>query len=123
MRVVKSSSIFFGESNDGVVYLCHLRYGPCKLDILDHPKIGFVGLFGQPNGRCAPYDHSYISDGRSRMFILSLWGLLLWWIHLFLTNEPLQFPLSYKSFYLLLQIVAVACVVVVITVEPAILIP
>ena len=123
MRVVKSSSIFFRESDDRVVYSCHLRYESCKLDILDHPEVGFVGFFEQPNGRCAPYDHSYISDGQSRMFILSSWSLLLRWIRPFLTNKPLQFPLSYKSFYLLFQIVAIGCVVVVIMVETAVLIP
>ena len=122
MRVVQPLSIFFSESDDGVVDPCHLRYGARKLDILDHSKVGLTGFFGQPGNGCAPYDHSYISYRWSRAFILSSWGLLLRWICSFLTYEPLLLPLSYKSFYMLFQIVANGCVMSVVTMEAAVLI-
>ena len=123
MQVVEPSSVFFQESDYRVVDPCHLRYGACKLDVLDHSEVGLLGFFGRLGFGCAPYYHSYISNEGSKSFILPLWGLLLWWIRPFLTNEPLQFPLSYKSFYLLLQILAIGCVVFLIMVELVILIP
>ena len=48
-------------------------------------------------------------------------NLFLWWVHSFLVDEPLQLSLSDKSFYLLLQVVAVSCVMTVITVKTAVL--
>ena len=56
------------------------------------------------------------------MLVLPSGNLLLWWVHFFLANEPLQLSLSDKSFYLLLQIIAVGYVMTVITVEAAILV-
>ena len=46
MWVVKMLSIFFRESNDGVVYPCYLWYGTCQLDVLNHPEVSFPSLFG-----------------------------------------------------------------------------
>ena len=123
MRVVEPSSVFFREFDYKVVDSCHLRYEACQLDVLDHSEVGLTGFFGRPRFSYAPYYHPYISNGGSRAFILLSWGLLLWWICPLLTNKPLQFPLSYKSFYLLLQIVVVDCVMSVIMVEPEVLIP
>ena len=44
MRVVESLSIFFKEPDDGVVDPCHLRYGACKLDVLNHSQVGLSGF-------------------------------------------------------------------------------
>ena len=49
-------------------------------------------------------------------------GLFLQRVHFFLADEPLQLSLSDKSFYLLLQVIAVSCVMTVVTVEAAILV-
>jgi len=89
MQVVEPSSVFFQESDYRVVDLCHLRYEACQLDVLDHSEVGLMGLLGRLGFGCAPYYHSYISNEGSKSFILLLWGLLLWWIRPFLTNEPL----------------------------------
>ena len=51
------------------------------------------------------------------MLVLSLGNLFLWWVCSFLVDKPLQFSLSDKSFYLLLQVIAVKCVMTVITVK------
>ena len=56
------------------------------------------------------------------MLVLSLGNLFLWWVCSFLVDKPLQFSLSDKSFYLLLQVIAVKCVMIVITVKAAVLI-
>ena len=40
----------------------------------------------------------------------------------FLTNEPLQLSLLDKSFYLLLQVIVVKCIMTVIAVEPIVLV-
>ena len=46
-------------------------------------------------------------------------SLLLWWVCPLLTDEPLQLSLSDKSFYLLLQVVAVVRIMAVITISRA----
>ena len=74
------------------------------------------------SSHCAPYNHSYISYGRPRTLILPSGSLLLRWIRSFLANEPLQLSLPNKGFNLLLQVVAVSGVMVVITVEAAVLV-
>ena len=51
------------------------------------------------------------------MFVL--WG----WIRFLLANEFLQFSLSDKGLDLLLQVVAISCIVTMVTVEAAIFIP
>ena len=89
IRVVKSLSIFFRESNGGVVYSCHLRYGPCKLDILDHPEVGLASLSGRPSGRYAPYNHSFICQGWPGSLVIPSCSRLLWWVCPFLVNKPL----------------------------------
>ena len=63
MRVVKTSSIFFREFDNGAFSLCYLWCGARQLNILDHPKVSFVGFFGQPSGRCSSYDHPYVPYG------------------------------------------------------------
>ena len=90
---------------------------------MDHFEVGFVGLFGRTSSGCAPYDHSYVLYRWSRALVLLSWGLLLGRIDSFLIDEPLKLPLSNKSLNLLFQIVAVGCVVPVITVKMAILVP
>ena len=56
------------------------------------------------------------------MLVLSSGNLFLWWVHPFLVDEPLQLPLSDKSFYLLLQVVAIGCVITVVTMKVVILV-
>ena len=51
--------------------------------------------------------------------MLVLWG----WIHFLLAKELLQFSLSDKGLDLLLQVIAISCIVTMVTVEAAILIP
>ena len=48
--------------------------------------------------------------------------LLLGLVSPFLTNEPLQLPLPDKSFYLLLQVVAVECIMTMIAVDVVVLV-
>ena len=54
MRVVESLSIFFKEPDDGVVDPCHLRYGACKLDVLDHSQVGLSGFLDDPEVAVPP---------------------------------------------------------------------
>ena len=56
------------------------------------------------------------------MLVLSSGNLFLWWVRSFLIDEPPQLSLSDKSFYLLLQVVIVRCIMTVITVKTAVLI-
>ena len=63
MRVVKMSCIFLRESDYGAFPPCYLRYRTCQLNILDHPKVSFMGLFGRPNSCHSSYDHSYVPYG------------------------------------------------------------
>ena len=69
MGVVKTSNIFFRESNDKVVDLRHLRYGTCQLDIVNHPEVSFTSPPRQPGGRCTPHNHSYIPYRQSRTLV------------------------------------------------------
>ena len=93
------------------------------MNIMDHLKVGFVGFFRRSGSGGTPYDHSYVPYRQSKTLVFLLWSLLLGWIDSLLLNEPLELPLSYKSFYLLLQIVAIGCVMPVVTVEAAVLVP
>ena len=63
VRVVTMSHIFFRELNYRAFSPCYLWYGARQLNILDHPKVRFVGFFGQPSGRCSSYDHPYVPYG------------------------------------------------------------
>ena len=90
---------------------------------MDHPEVGFMGSFRRTSSSCAPYDHSYVPDRWPRAHVLPSWGLLLGRIDFFLVDEPLKLPLSDEGLNLLLQIVAVGCVVPMITVETIILVP
>lgn len=54
------------------------------------------------------------------MFVLSSRNLLLWWVRSFLTDEPQQLSMPDKSFDLLLQIIAVKCVIIMVTVKAAV---
>ena len=56
------------------------------------------------------------------MLVLRTGNLLLWRVRSFLADEPLQLPLSDESFYLLLQVVEVKCVMVMITIKAAVLV-
>ena len=122
MWVVKTSGIFFRESNDRVVDPWHLWYGTYQLDVVNHLEVSLLGLFGLPGGRCALHNHSYISYGRPRMLVFPSEGLLLGWIHFLLADEPLLLSLPDKGFNLLLQVVVVNCVMAVIMVETTIFI-
>ena len=76
---------------------------PRQLNILDHPKVSFAGLFGQPSSRCSFYDHPYVPYRGFRMFIIPSGVLLLrGWICSLLAGELLQFPLFDKGLNLLL---------------------
>ena len=94
-----------------------------ELDIVNHPEVNLTGIFGRLGSRCTPHNHSYISSGWSRMLIFPLKSLLLGWIRSFLVDEPLQLPLPDKGFNLLLQVVAVSCVMAMVTVEVTVFIP
>ena len=56
------------------------------------------------------------------MLVLPSGNLLLIWDPFFLADKPLQLSLSDESFYLLLQVIAIRCVMTVVTVEVAVLI-
>ena len=56
------------------------------------------------------------------MLVLLSSNLLLWWVRSFLVDKLLQLSLSDKSFYLLLQVIAVKCVIVVVMVKAAVLV-
>ena len=90
---------------------------------MDHSEVGLVGFFGRTSSGCAPYDHYYVPYRWSRELVFPSWGLLLVRIGSFLIDEPLKLPLSNESLNLLFQIVAVGYVMLVITVETAILVP
>ena len=62
--------------------------------------------------------------GGSWSLVLSLGVLFLWgWIYSLLADELLQLSLSDKGFHLLLQVVAIGCVVTMVTVEAVIFVP
>ena len=90
---------------------------------MDHPEVGFVGFFGRSDCGCTPYDHSYVPYRWSRVLVLPSWDLFLWQIGSFPTDETLYLPLSYKGLNLLLQVVAIGCVVPVVSVKVTILVP
>ena len=56
------------------------------------------------------------------MLVFPSGGLLLWWVRPFLADESLQFALSDKGFYLLLQVVTFRRVVTLVMVEMTVLI-
>ena len=90
---------------------------------MDHPEVGLVGFFGRTSSGCAPYNHSYVPYRWSRVLVLLSWDLLLGRIGSFLIDEPLKLPLPNEGLNLLLQIVAVGCVVSMIMVKTEILVP
>ena len=90
---------------------------------MDHFEVGFMGFFGRTSSGCAPYDHSYVPYRWSRVLILPSWGLLLGRIGPFLVDELLKLSLSNKSLNLLFQIVAVGCVMPVVSVKATIFVP
>ena len=101
--VMKSSRIFFRESNEEAFPSCYLRYGACQLDVLNHPKVGLLSLFGRASSRGSPYNHPYVSNGGSWMLIVPSGGLLSRiCIRSLLTDELLQLSLSNKGLNLLL---------------------
>ena len=103
MRVVKTTRIFFQESDNGAFFPCCLWYGARQLNILDYPKVSFAGFFGQPSGYCPSYDHPYVPYQWSWMFIIPTGELLLReYICSLLPDKLLQFPLLDKSLNLLL---------------------
>ena len=61
VRVVKMSCIFFREPDNEAFFSCDLWYEARQLNILDHHKVSFAGLFERPSG----YDHPYIPYGGS----------------------------------------------------------
>ena len=124
MRVVKTSCIFLRESDYGAFSLCYLRYRAYQLNILDHPKVSFMGLFGRPSGCCSSYNHSYVSYGGSWSFIIPSGVLLLReLIHSLIFYEFLQLPLFNKGFNLLFQVVTIDRVMTMVSVKAAILVP
>ena len=103
---------------------CYLWYRARQLNILDHPKVSFTGLFGRPSGCRSPYDHSYVPYGGFWLFIIPSGVLLLrGLIHSLILNEFLQLPLFNKGFNLLFQVVTIGRVITVVSVKAAILIP
>ena len=124
MRVVETLRIFLRESDYGAFSSCYLWYRARQLNILDHPKVSFTGFFGRPSGCHSSYDHSYVPYGGSWSFIIPSGVLLLrGLIHSLLPDEFLQLPLFNKSFNLLFQVVTIGCVMTVISMKMAILVP
>ena len=124
VRMVKSSRIFLRESDYEAFSLCYLQYRARQLNILDHPKVSFTGLFRRPRGCRSFCDHSYVPYGGSRSFIIPSRVLLFrGLIHSLLSNELLQLPLFNKGFNLLFQVVTIGRVMIVVSVEATILIP
>ena len=124
MRVVKMSCIFLRESDYRAFPPCYLRYRTCQLNILDHPKVSFMGLFGRPNSCHSSYDHSYVPYGGSWSFIIPSGVLLLrGLIHSLLSDKFLQLPLFNKGFNLLFQVVTIGRVMTVVSVKAAIFVP
>ena len=124
VRVVKTSCVFLQESDYRAFSPCYLRYRACQLNIMDHPKVSFVGLFRQPSGRRSPYDHSYVPYGRSWSFIIQSGVLLLkGLIRSLIPDKFLQLPLFNKGFNLLFQVITIDCVMTVVSVKAAILVP
>ena len=122
--VVKASRIFFRESDYRAFSPCYLRYRARQLNILDHPKVSFTGLFGRPSGCCSSYDHSYVPYGGSWSFIIPSGVLLLkGLIRSLLSDKLLQLPLFNKGFNLLFQVITIGRVITVVLVEATILIP
>ena len=122
MRVVETSDIFFREFDDEIVDPHHLWDKTHQLDVLNHLEVSLTSLFEQPSGRYASYNHSYIFYGQPRTLVLPLRKLLLRWVHFLLADEILQLSLPDESFNLLLQVVAVGCVMTVITMEAVVLV-
>ena len=122
MWVVETSSIFLWEFNAGSVDPCHLWDEAYQLDIPNHPKVSLTSLFGRARSCGAFHNHSYVFYMWPRTLVLPSGNLLLWQVRSFLADEPLQLSLSYKSFYLLPQVVAVRYVMTVITVKVAVLV-
>ena len=124
MQVVKTLCILLRESDYGAFSPCYLRYRARQLHILDHSKVSFMSLFGQPSGCHSSYDHSYVPYGGSRSFIIPSRVLLLrGLIRFLLSDELLQLPLFNKGFNLLFQIIKIDRVVTVVSMESVILIP
>ena len=124
VQVVKTLCILLRESDYGAFSPCYLWYRARQLNILDHPKVSFTGLFGRPSGCRSSYDHSYVPYGGSGSFIVPSEVLLLrGLIRSLLSDELLQLPLFNKGFNLLLQIITIDCVMTMVLVEAAILIP
>ena len=124
VRVVKTSRIFLRESDYGAFSSCYFRYKARQLNILDHPKISFTGLFGRPSGCRSSYDHSYVPYRASGSFIIpSRVLLLMGLIYSLLFDELLQLPLFNKGFNLLFQVITISHVMTVVSVEATILIP
>ena len=74
-------------------------------------------------GSTAPYDHPYVSQGWPGLLVFSpSWRSLVLFCS-FLADEFLQFPLPNEGLYLLLQVIAFRCVVIVISMEMTIFIP
>ena len=92
------------------------------MDILNHPDLSLAGLLGRTGSRAGPYNHPYVSQGWPRTIVFSPSKLSLGLFSPFLTDEPLQFPLPIKSFYLLLQVIAFRCVVAMTAVEMTLLV-
>ena len=98
-------------------------FGMKPLARCSEPSCGkSYGLFGRTKGHSASHNHSYISYGWPRTLVLPSGNLLLWQVRSFLADKPLQLSLSDKSFYLLFQVIAVNCVMIVAMVEVAVLV-
>ena len=124
VRVVKTSRIFLRESDYGAFSPCYLQYRAHQLNILDHPKVSFAGLFGRPSGYRSSHDHSYVPYRGSWSFIISSGVLLLrGLIHSLIFGEFLQLSLFNKGFNLLFQVVTIGRVMTVVSVKAAILVP
>ena len=120
--VVKTSCVFFRESDYSVVNLCHLWDETCQLDVLNHPEISLAGLLGWTKSHDAPYNHPYIPYRWPRVLVILSSNLFLWWICPFFADKSLQFPLSNKGFNLLLQVITLRRVVTVIPMKTTILV-
>ena len=123
VQVVKTLCILLRESDYRAFSLCYLWYRARQLNILDHPKVSFLGLFGWPSDCRSSYDHSYVPYGGSWSFIIPSGVLLLrGLIRSLLSDELLQLPLFNNGFNLLFQVITIGHVMTVVSVEAAILI-
>jgi len=103
MWVVKTSSIFFWETNNWVIDPWYLRDDAYHLNILNHSKVGLSGLLGWAGGCCASHNHPYVSQGWFGTLVVPSGGLLLGrQICSLPVDELLQLPLPNKGFDLLL---------------------